>query len=1142
MSSTVRSPSDPQVQQQRLRLFGLTAGLVATGAGLYRLGGPPHLPHVLPGWTEVLVTLRGPELPMAGLAYVFFTVAWLLWLWMVGSIALHTLVVVAEGLTSGTWVRRLRSVSDRLTVPLVRRLVEGAFVALFLAQVAGRAGTAAAAQPLPPVAAVVAPLTTQAGDTHAFTGEQPAPTPVQYTVQSGDTLWAIAQRFYGAGEEFPRLVEANAHRKMPDGRRFTGAGVIYPGWLLTIPEPSTALDEVNGQVFYTVEAGDTLAGIAVRLLGDPNRWPEIFDLNRGSAKLADGRTLQNASLIWPGLRLKLPLPVATATPPPPPADLPVAVPYIEPPALPTTSASSDTPLAEPTVVATPVAAASPPRSDWGQLIQFPTWARAGGAVAGLAAGASALALRTRRLRSQRPTAPADVVIEQGFAEAQPARVFSHNLEGDGPEPVSVIAQEVLRFLHEHGVQDVPVLWVRDGRKATTIALAARGTDQGRLIELGTEFGRLLGGAAEARLTHDQDVEWRLNGIRWLGMAAESAVEMAPLLPLVVLPNQDILYVNWDQLGNTLVASLPNAGSDVIITSLLASLAARLRPDELRVMTIARNHALPRELAGLPHQLRALVDGGDPAAVGEALAQLHAEVSRRLRFVSPPGSEGEHMPTEPDWLVVIADAADVKGHETTLDFIASKGRECGVRLVLGLAPPVLDQSLVELFPTRLVLHMPTEGDSVRLLGQIDAADLGGGGHLLVRLGGRSALTGRGFKVAPEDLSELVEAIQLAYGQPRDELLPVPTEEPGASAPPDAAPVEIASADDLAAEPADAEPAIPDGVTTVSPPLAEGPLAAATASEQLSLLEPGAVAEAADEPAPVDAPAPLIEIRCFGSLQVSSGGRKLTSVRDVNGPNKGWEMLAFLATHDEDGVSKDKLLMCLWPELDSDSASNRMRVTMTRLRTHLANQVAQLRDDTVDVVRAHDGRCRLGAGVAVSDAHRFLTLCAAITPAPLESAQTLYDELHAIGHDDLLDEPSYAWVDDRDEHGVTLRERFRKHYEEATRTLAMRWRQEKRPDMAVPLLRNLLALDPTQEDVVADLYHCYLELGDVGALIREERHFREALQNLFGEETGKPGSQPGPAIAAVFNQVRRELELQLAHRDDVLAPDERRVSGG
>ncbi len=41
--------------------------------------------------------------------------------------------------------------------------------------------------------------------------------PVRHTVQVGDTLWAIAQRYYGTGEEFDRLIQANDGRRMADG-------------------------------------------------------------------------------------------------------------------------------------------------------------------------------------------------------------------------------------------------------------------------------------------------------------------------------------------------------------------------------------------------------------------------------------------------------------------------------------------------------------------------------------------------------------------------------------------------------------------------------------------------------------------------------------------------------------------------------------------------------------------------------------------------------------------------------------------------------------------------------------------------------------------------------------------------------------
>ena len=50
-----------------------------------------------------------------------------------------------------------------------------------------------------------------------------------YTVVPGDSLWAIARRFYGDGTQWRKLYEAN--------RAVVGANpnLIYPGQVLTIP-------------------------------------------------------------------------------------------------------------------------------------------------------------------------------------------------------------------------------------------------------------------------------------------------------------------------------------------------------------------------------------------------------------------------------------------------------------------------------------------------------------------------------------------------------------------------------------------------------------------------------------------------------------------------------------------------------------------------------------------------------------------------------------------------------------------------------------------------------------------------------------------------------------------------------------------
>ncbi|RBJ11106.1 hypothetical protein DRA43_01295 [Micromonospora provocatoris] len=57
---------------------------------------------------------------------------------------------------------------------------------------------------------------------------------------------------------------------------------------------------------YTVRRGDSLCEIAARTLGDADRWPEIFALNRGARFPHVGGVLRNPDLIYPGWVLRLP--------------------------------------------------------------------------------------------------------------------------------------------------------------------------------------------------------------------------------------------------------------------------------------------------------------------------------------------------------------------------------------------------------------------------------------------------------------------------------------------------------------------------------------------------------------------------------------------------------------------------------------------------------------------------------------------------------------------------------------------------------------------------------------------------------------------------------------------------------------------
>jgi nucleoid-associated protein YgaU len=65
--------------------------------------------------------------------------------------------------------------------------------------------------------------------------------------QPVDRLWCIAQRFYGDGEQAARLFEANGGWAQPDGTALTRNGVIYPGWVLRLPEANAGKCEESSE-------------------------------------------------------------------------------------------------------------------------------------------------------------------------------------------------------------------------------------------------------------------------------------------------------------------------------------------------------------------------------------------------------------------------------------------------------------------------------------------------------------------------------------------------------------------------------------------------------------------------------------------------------------------------------------------------------------------------------------------------------------------------------------------------------------------------------------------------------------------------------------------------------------------------------
>ncbi len=120
----------------------------------------------------------------------------------------------------------------------------------------------------------------------AGTGVTGSASTVSYTVESGDTLWKIAGKFYGDGSYWQKIYAENAAVIGSD------PNLIYVGQILTI-----YLNQGDGSViagvpagsetgttgnYYTVQEGDNLWKIALKVYGRGWRWRRIYEANVNS--------------------------------------------------------------------------------------------------------------------------------------------------------------------------------------------------------------------------------------------------------------------------------------------------------------------------------------------------------------------------------------------------------------------------------------------------------------------------------------------------------------------------------------------------------------------------------------------------------------------------------------------------------------------------------------------------------------------------------------------------------------------------------------------------------------------------------------------------------------------------------------------
>lgn len=151
-------------------------------------------------------------------------------------------------------------------------------------------------------------------------GETPTGLPTTHVVKDSETLWSIAEHYYGSGYNFADVVAENKLKNADD---------IKVGTELSIPNvsakkqtiqavgsnPSPAPESSQAEAaevteavkvaeaitgdHYATTASDTLWLVAVRAYGDGYQWPKIYAANKQKI----GR---NSNRLWEGIELVIP--------------------------------------------------------------------------------------------------------------------------------------------------------------------------------------------------------------------------------------------------------------------------------------------------------------------------------------------------------------------------------------------------------------------------------------------------------------------------------------------------------------------------------------------------------------------------------------------------------------------------------------------------------------------------------------------------------------------------------------------------------------------------------------------------------------------------------------------------------------------